>query len=351
MVKSLAASVGPTPTTDNAMTTRRFLASLFALLIPLAWPATMATLAQKALAPGSGQHDYFQTLARRSDHLVSYSLRDPAQLAPRARGGFAQSADRTLGVTYDPASDRYPRKQDAAKVLIESDANNLRNQVRLPLQHGAEGFLLTWDAWWGEEFRFDRTGIRNYKAFQLESGGGIWTEVRARFQGAHRFRGAVALVDVRAYGGSAARRRSRVGDVNYGGGSVGGQLATFAIAPNTWTRYWVQITPRAASEWWDLSMWMADEARGPVQLFKQEAIKPKGKGWDRLWLEYNTSTNGVKPGRGELVSYVRNVVVLKPLGDVSTILQRPVGTGAPQTPSPSDAPTPTRPHKSKQPRP
>jgi hypothetical protein len=124
-------------------------------------------------------------------------------------------------------------------------------------------------------------------------------------------------------------------------------LRNFAIAANTWTRYWVQVTPRAGSPWWNFSMWMADESRDPVKLFDNEAVKPKGQGWERLWLEYNTSTNAVKQGRGELVGYVRNVVVLKPLGDVTPILQRPLGQGGSIAPPPTETAAPARTSKKK----
>lgn len=279
-----------------------------------------------AAAPESDPHAYFRTLVARRDHIVSYSLRDPAQLDHPKNGGFAHSNTRELFVTYEPAKDTYPKRQDAAKVLIPAGANNLRNQVRLPFDHKDGGFLIVWDAWWGGEFRFESAGIKNYKAFQLESGGRIWTEIRSRLQRAQRLPGAVALVDVRPYGPSAQRKGSRVGGLNYGGGSLGGQLANFSIAPDTWTRYWVQLVPRQDGEWWDLSLWVADETREAVQLFEKEAVRPnrpKGKGWDRFWLEYNTSTSAVKPKRGDLVSYVRNVVVLRFVGDPAGLLERP----------------------------
>ncbi len=297
-------------------------------------------------APAGGDpHRYFRALASRRDHVVSYSLRDPAQLASRARGGYSQSETRDLGVTYAPATDTYPRKQDAAKVAIPADGNNLRNQVRLPLQHKEAGFLVTWDAWWGEEFAYERSGIEDYKAFQLESGGRIWTEIRARFRRAARFPGAVALIDIRPYRGSSERRGAVVAGTKYGNGSLGGLLTNFPIAPNTWTRYWVQLIPRGEGGWWDLSMWVADEKRDATQLYNNQAVKPNGTGWDRFWLEYNTSTSGVKPGRGELVAYARNVVVLRAPGEGMPALERPYGVST--APSPADAPAGRKPRKTR----
>jgi hypothetical protein len=47
----------------------------------------------------------------RADHWLSYSLRDPAQLEAKKRGGHAQSTSLPLSVIYDPAA-------DAARVVI-----------------------------------------------------------------------------------------------------------------------------------------------------------------------------------------------------------------------------------------
>lgn len=286
---------------------------------------------------GADPHGYFTRLTTRGDVLASYSLRDPAQLTSRANGGFTQSDSREIGVTYSPATDRYARKQDAAKVVIPADGNNLRNQVRLPLAHKGAGFLVTWDAWWGEEFAFDRAGIEDYKAFQLESGGRIWTEIRTRFRRARRFPGSIALIDVRPYKGSSEKRGSVVRGTKYGNGSLAGLQGNFPIAPDTWTRFWVQLAPRGGDGWWNFSLWVADEKRDAVQLYADQAVKPNGTGWDRLWLEYNTSTRAVKPNRGELVSYVRNVVVLKSQSDLKPLLERPLGMSTARTPS--DVPT------------
>jgi len=221
--------------------------------------------------------------------------------------------------------------------VIPADGNNLRNQVRLPLLHQGRGFVVTWDAWWDENFAFERSGVEDYKAFQLESGDRIWTEIRMRLRRGANFSGSVGLIDVRPYNGSSKRRGSKVGGANYGNGSLGGLRANFPVAPNTWTRYWVRLAPQAEGGWWDFSLWVADEKRQPVLLYDQEAVRPNGAGWDRLWLEFNTSASGVKEGRGELVSYVRNVVVLRDTRDVESLLERPVGTSS--AASPPDAPS------------
>lgn len=285
----------------------------------------------------AGDHGYFDALVARPDHWRSYSLRDDAMLLPREQGGYTHSNDPTRipRVTYDPANDPDPRRQDAAKVIVPEGGNNLRNQVRLPLETGADGFLLTWDAWYGAEWANERTAIDSQKTWQLQSGGGIWTEVRNRFrQAANNVPGALSFVDVRRYGGSSEVSGSRVadayGDINYGSDSVGGQLANFPIYPETWVRYWVRVTPRAGTEWWDLSLWVADTDRAAVQLHRNAGIRPADeKGWELFWIEFNTSDGPAVPGRGDLVAYVRNVVLLRhPPADIAALLV------APSAPSP-----------------
>ena len=97
------------------------------------------------------RHEYFDMLGARSDLLRAYSLRDPAQLRQ-----FAQSQTRALAVTYDPANDPDARRQDAAKAVTPANRVSLPNQVRLPIPSisGTKSLFVTWDAWFGQEFRF-----------------------------------------------------------------------------------------------------------------------------------------------------------------------------------------------------
>lgn len=71
-------------------------------------------------AQAPSQHAYYDNLRNRPNHWLSYSLRDPAQLAAPRDGGYANSNDPVLGlsVTYAPALDTHPARQDAAKVVI-----------------------------------------------------------------------------------------------------------------------------------------------------------------------------------------------------------------------------------------
>lgn len=80
-----------------------------------------------------------------------------------------------------------------------------------------------------------------------------------------------------------------------------------------------------------VSMWMADEQTDAVQLYDRVPMHlpvnhatPARRGeMGRFWLEYNTSTSSLtRPDERDLVSYVRNFVVLR-TGSVDGMLQRP----------------------------
>jgi hypothetical protein len=87
-----------------------------------------------------------------------------------------------------------------------------------------------------------------------------------------------------------------------------------------------------------MDFWVADEQRNPVQIYRQIPISVRPTGTPAnsiysLWLEYNTSTDTfVRQTPRDLVSYVRNVVVLRDAADVSSLLQIP-GSGVAITPA------------------
>lgn len=266
--------------------------------------------------PPTGNHGYFNSLVALTQNLLrAYSLRDPAQLTFPNQGGYAHSNTRPLVVTYDPTHDPDPRRQDAAKVTIGTSSNSLTNQIHLPIPPYSGALLVTWDAWFGKEFAYAVHGIQNYKNFQLASGGGIWTEVRSRFNAATS--GNISLVDLRYYG--IPGPGFFVGNLDALSPTVG----AFQVAPETWTRYWVFLNPTGGT-YTELSLWVADPTHGPTQILDRALVtKRNGLPWDQFWLEYNTSNDTVKPGRPELISYARNVVMLKGLSDPTPLLIKP----------------------------
>jgi hypothetical protein len=332
-----------------------------------------------ARSRAGGPHAYFEELIARSDCMKAYSLRDNAQLTE-----FSNSRSRPQRVTYDPAKDSDPRRQDAAKLVLPAGRVSLGNTVRLPIgTSDGTSTLVTWDAWFGSEFRFANTGIGGYKTFQFASPANrIWFEVRTRLkqdearqarratrvprarrdavpennqerasgdqatgdpppQNAPRRRAAAAqrpapdasgpspntagrielgVVDARGYGA----RGTTLGPNVQRGSPLSPQAGTFAIRAETWIRYWVLIEQRADD--WDLmSLWVADEDNDPVLIIDHLQFSVK-KSVEHFWLEYNTSAR-LPEGLGERVAYARNVAMLRNVKDVPSLLRRPAKSG------------------------
>ena len=301
-------------------------------------------------------HAYFEALVARPDCMLAYSLRDQAQLDKYKHAKSAPAA-----ITYDPAGDRDPRHQDAAKLVVPANKVSLRNQLRLPMST-ADGTttLVTWDAWFGAEFRYETTGISTYKTFQFTSPGSEkkWFGVRTRFKQTEEKQarriaqggasnGAPGDEKPQPGGGARPRLRQRnlaKGVAGGGDGPIGmvdtrgsaarphgpnvtkatplaPQVGSFAIRPETWTRYWVLIDQRAND--FDLvSVWVADENHDPVQIIDGLQFTVR-ESVGSFWFEYNTSDK-LKTGLPERVGYVRNVAILRNAKDVASLLQRPL---------------------------
>lgn len=282
-----------------------------------------------AQSGGSDPHAYFKALVARPDHWVSYSLRDQAQLTK-----YRHSDKTAMYVTYDPANDSYPMRQDAAKIVIP--AGSLPNQVHLPLNlQGGGTALMTWDAWWGPEFLTKTGGLNNHKTFQISSPWSrseLFFEIRSLYGNSGS--GDIAEVDVRSYAG--------IGPNAWKGGldRLEPRKAAFMIKPATWTRYYVfyEAVPNAHDRF---SIWIADENRNPVQIYDRVQVDAVNEQLTKLRIEFNTSQQR-DPALGPLVAYVRNMVVLKGLTDPTALFQRPGagGTLPPYVPPAATAPAP-----------
>jgi hypothetical protein len=330
-------------------------------------------------AQGGSQtsHAYFAALVGRPDCMAAYSLRDNAQLEQ-----FKNSKKRPQRVSYDPANDPDPRRQDAAKIVVPAGKASIGNTIRLPIgTSDGTTTLVTWDAWFGTEFRYENTGIGTYKTFQFASPANrIWFEVRTRFkqdearkagravrvpkarrgavadsnqdtasgdqatgapaaQGAAQKRAPAPPSPVPSASGSSRGDRVDIGAVDargYGargttlgpnvlrGAPLSPQAGTFTVRAETWTRYWVLIEQRA-NDWDLMSLWVGDEDNDPVQIIDRLQFNVKGT-VDSFWLEYNTSTKP-REGLGERIGYARNVVMLRNVKDVPSLLQRPAKQG------------------------
>lgn len=275
-------------------------------------------------AAAAGPHDYYLMLAARADCLRAYSLRDPAQLDYPKNGGFAHSNTRPLVVTYDPANDPDPRRQDAAKVVVGTGSNSLVNQVRVAIpKHAPESLLVTWDVWFGAEWEYGTAGIPDYKTFQFGSPyHDIHMEVRNRFAMSPQTAG---LIDGRLYPEGGYSQGPNVSFAD----TLQPRVGTFHVQPERWTRYWAYFEAPSVDQWYRYSLWAADASTGPVLIYDRLQVRPSPQStsasWESFWLEFNTSTAAVKPGRPSLVAYVRNVVALKGTArsSVTPLLVRP----------------------------
>jgi hypothetical protein len=265
-------------------------------------------------------HAYFDELSARPEKRHSFSLRAQSQLDEFVHGRLPSDH-----VTYDPAGDRYPTAQDAAKVMLRQDSASLAKQVWFPIAIDSGTALITWDAWWGLEYQSQamRGGLDTHKTFQIASPidkSERWLEIRTRY----------ALGTGVGIGGADARPYADLGPNSRegSGGRIEPMRTEFIIAPQTWTRYWVQIELRP-TDWDRVSWWMADENRTPVQLLDRVEMKSAGT-LTKFWLEYNSSQTRIG---GPLVAYVRNLVVLHNLRDPRSVLSKPLGSGRPSNPT------------------
>lgn len=91
---------------------------LFAVAVVTAALLIALPTAIPNLTAQSDPHAYFNSLVSSAAHWKSLSFRNPAQLDYPKNGGYALSNSGPLRVTYAPASDTNPEKQDAAKIVI-----------------------------------------------------------------------------------------------------------------------------------------------------------------------------------------------------------------------------------------
>jgi len=239
----------------------------------------------------------------------------------------------------------------AAGETLVGGVNSLINQVQLPLgtQDGHK-YLFTWDALYTASMIASRTGIGNYKTFRFEP---AWLQVDTRFDGTYgnwtKTSGFNATTDI---GVAAMRSGNAMGGVadwslttGYQAGpgvttpQLAPQITPFILNPNVWVRYWVQIEQRA-KDYDVMTMWIADAERGPVKLFDrvllslpQTGVSPNNI--SKFLIEFNTSTNTLKPGRGDFIAYVRNFVALRDVADPTPLLIGPAGGTVPKSGPPA----------------
>lgn len=287
---------------------------------------------------GGNSHDYFNSLVGRGDHFFSKDMRSSPLCGGKTGGYF----------TYDFANDPDPRKIDGAKFALPSGVTSATtNNGCTWVFNGpdAHTYLITWDVLWTDDWVFANHGIPTHKAFQIEeemggdyNGSGLFVETRCRFTGANELTAEngdghpvtgyssstdVCNVDIRGYGGSTSSPSSQVQPLNP-------SLNAFLVKPNKVTRYWVRIQYQFGS-FHTIDAWVADEDRAVVHIVggaKMSSRSGATGGINAFWFEFNSSTDPPRPINdpgGDLVAYVRNLVVLQdPPSDISSLLVQPV---------------------------
>lgn len=292
------------------------------------------------VAPGGGaQHAYFDSLVALPQHHCNWSLRSQEQLDSltnlRASSYFR----------YSPATDNYPTPQDAAKfykpvddqIGKESDSIPGNQQLKMPIGISDGSVLITWDFWYGPEFRTNIGAIANYKMFQVRQGASNrWWTILNRWT-------------LASGNGEVSRISNSMDGVNSSNWPAGmSQFKPFtpggagAVAPEEfstyygrWTRYWLEIrlnqphtafgewmsqnskgvtgTPAQLSGTWHmLSLWVADEQRAPQRVLYRVPWTMVGANNSIGSFDFELNTSSAPPGQtGPLVGYGRNVVVLR----------------------------------------
>jgi hypothetical protein len=279
-------------------------------------------------------HEYFNSLVKLREHFRSWSLRSQPQLdelAPLGRSSY---------FTYVFGSDPYSTPQDGAKFYKSADDQLGRSsdsipgnqQLRMPLRVDKGSLLITWDFWYGPEFRqnIDPKKLDAYKTFQLRQGGDVWWTHLNHFT---RRGGSDEVAKV--YDAVTGRRGELPAGISRlkpiqptGEGALGARA--FGVKYGVWTRYWLEVhlhVPADDPRWnswkstgpvartltgtWHMgSLWVADETRDPQRIIYRVPLTITASDMSSFDFEFNTS-NKPPSQDGPLIGYGRNVVVLQ----------------------------------------
>lgn len=309
--------------------------------------------------PGTeGPYDFYTQVGAESDIVFKHDLRDNAFLVANKHGSNPAE------VTYLPASDSDPRKQDAAKIVMCATCTSLKSQLRISIPaHHPQNRYLSYDIFWTDDFLYSKTAIDRFKGVLQIAGpkDAMHWPIHAYFKLANEkpwnfpqhsqygpfvntpfVNPAMGMLSLYDYGTTRGGVNSRlpynVPDTsanrrNYGGEALGPRDtsvisggAEFGVRPNVWTRYTAfferdpahdkpSYTPPLHA--YKFSLWLSDEDRPAVRLYDQLVIyKPQNSagGWVQLWLEMNASAqpwmiDKINAGRGPLVAYTRSWLV------------------------------------------
>jgi hypothetical protein len=123
------------------------------------------------LPPLEGKgNGYFEALVALPEHWKSYSLRDPNQVKRRSEGGYITCSSCPLFISYDPARDYDPHRQDAAKVVIPAFTPDSITALAVSVSTIQKNFPVTvWNNnfYLGRAFKIDQEIIKVETADEL----------------------------------------------------------------------------------------------------------------------------------------------------------------------------------------
>jgi hypothetical protein len=340
--------------------------------------ASTARSTLPAAASDTSAHAYFVALASRDDCFAAYSLRQAAQVATYAPKKLP--ADRDPQLFYLYPNDPDPRKQDAMKILIQEGESSVFGTFTVPVGPSrGQSLLFTFDLWFGKEFNFENTRLDMHKEAPIAfhtSGESGWVGMRMNYRLARQFehnqppggpyvafpfaqvlgKGGVVKTPGTWMSGMSGYEKVRLPANapnnerrDYGNEAIAPVENEFGLAGERWTRYWHYFERRPAEDWvsdvdkdafrgqsmnaYAWSMWAADTERGPVRILNERIIGINASEAGQISIARFTfgagnagrETEG-KVGRGDLVGYTRNWVVLHGTSkaNVLALLQKPV---------------------------
>ena len=320
-----------------------------------------------AAASDTSVHSYYNSLLAHPNLYHNWSMRGQSSVDCKIP---LTSTDITVW-SYVWPNDPYPDPQDGIKLTkapnpptrdSESIPNN--NQMNFDIRQSTGSYLMTWDFWYGPEFKTNMGGVTTWKNYQvprdhsaIDNVGDIYAELRMQWSNANGSTD-IATVNMRCYAGSTnpASGLYIPGMVRPDAMNPTGQGALpingYRLKASVWTRFWAEVHAIKSgdqfTEWTALtgatlpsttnyrmvSVWMADEVTDPQRIYYRVPWAIRAQYLTRLQWEFNTS-QGASSGVGDtdgqtgtLIGYGRNVVILQnaTISESDTsIFKRPVG--------------------------
>lgn len=290
-----------------------------------------------------GPHAYYNALVARPDVYRSWSLRSQSTV---------DTVNPVSSVwSYIWPADGYQDAQDAMKFMsaprssaAEQDSIPSSAQIKFPLAISTGSVFITWDFYYGIEFKQHYGGVATHKAYQVGDGDStgaysIYCELRNGYKDAEAST-AVAVYDNRCYQMKTESTHAwfvpglstQPAYKPTGQGALDSQ--TFGIKANVWTRYFMELhTQKTGDQFteWNatstgtlpstttyrmFSIWLADEATDPTRVLYRVPWRLRKTFLTKFVFEFNTSSppssNGNPVGMtGTQIGYARNVVMLR----------------------------------------